>query len=142
MFDGLRFRYEVWKLRRKEARQIEAIDWKSIARAEALGKQHDIWAETDAFIDYLHTHYLFSELDKLRLPRPQLTEENWTGGPPLGNVEWLTKPAILELREAIRKERKERSEITRLWLGTFAPIISALTGLVGAAIGLLAFLSR
>src|SRR3954447_11782814 len=36
------------------------------------------------------TKYLVKQLDRLRLPRPELTKKPWTGGPPLGNVEWLT----------------------------------------------------
>jgi hypothetical protein len=81
-------------------------------------------------------------LDKLQLPRPELNELTWVGSRHFNAVEFMSKAAISEVRDAIRKERKERSEITRLWMGTVAPIISALTGLVGATIGLLAYLGK
>jgi len=47
----------------------------------------------------------------------------------------LSTAAAAELRAAIRKEQRERSELFFKWL-------SGLTGLVGAAIGLIALLVR
>ena len=47
----------------------------------------------------------------------------------------LSKTASADLRAAIRKEQRERSELFFRW-------VSGLTGLVGAAIGLVALLLK
>ena len=139
MFDGLRFRYKVWNVRREQARRLNAIDWNKTSRAEAPDSR--IWEEAQDHIDLIHTHYLLSQLDKLRLPRPKFTDDNWVGSKWI-NHEFLSTTAIVEVRDAIRKERKERSEITRLWLGSIVPIVSALAGLLGVVIGLVAILKK
>jgi hypothetical protein len=54
----------------------------------------------------------------------------------------LHSDALAEIRDAIRKERKERSEVTRLWITTIGGGIGALTGVIGAMIGLLAYLDK
>jgi hypothetical protein len=54
----------------------------------------------------------------------------------------LSPSAAIALRDAIRKEYNERSEITRLWLADVGSFIGALTGVIGATIGLLAYLDK
>jgi UPF0716 family protein affecting phage T7 exclusion len=44
---------------------------------------------------------------------------------------------MTELRQAIRRERKERREAFEFWLKAIGGVILVLTGLVGALIGLL-----
>jgi hypothetical protein len=86
MLDSFRFRAAVSKIRRRYAPEIKAIGWEAMSRAEARQRHNEIWGTMDAHTDLIHTHYLFVELDKLRLPRPELTEDNWIGGK-LGNQE-------------------------------------------------------
>lgn len=142
MFEYMRFQRQIRKIHRNQKREAKIIIQEAQSGVERRSRYHELRAKTDAEIDYWHTQYLFRELDRLRLPRPKFTDETWTGGPPLGNVEWLTKSAILKVRDEIRKERKERSDIARSWLAAVAPLLSALTGLVGALIGLLAYLAK
>jgi len=54
----------------------------------------------------------------------------------------MTPETMVQVREQIRKERKEKSEVFRLWLGAIGGFVGALTGVIGATIGLLAYLDK
>jgi hypothetical protein len=54
----------------------------------------------------------------------------------------LTLHGVAQLRSLLLAARKERSEHLRAWLSTIGPVLGSLTGLIGAAIGLLAFLRK
>jgi hypothetical protein len=54
----------------------------------------------------------------------------------------LTQHAAHDLLSALRQERKDRSEVFRLWLAGLGPMLTAVTGLIGAIIGLTAILLR
>ncbi len=64
------------------------------------------------------------------IPLPPLdpAEEVWVRSPVTGRRQ-LSQAAATELRATIRKEQRERSELTFRWL-------AALTGIIGAIIGL------
>ena len=81
---------------------------------------------------------LIKEADKLHLPRPQYGEKDeWEeNNPPIETGYVLTREAIVELRTAIRKEKRERRETVEWWVKIISGLIAILTGLVGALIGL------
>jgi hypothetical protein len=111
-----------------------------VAMVTIRSENAEIWQLGQEEISWRYSTYLLARLDKLLLPHPDFKNEDNVGAGILINKEYLSESAMAQARDAIRKERKERTEITRLWLGTFGPIVSALTGLVGALIGLLAAL--
>ena len=88
------------------------------------------------------TAYLLEQKEKLLIHYPQLKDISaWT--PSSQPAKHHIKPEHIQpLRDAIRKEQKEHSEVARLWLAALAGIIGALTGLIGASIGLLAYLNK
>jgi hypothetical protein len=86
----------------------------------------------DEEIYRIHTRYLFAEAHRLVIPTAHFhRKESWEDGPT--GARHLTLDAINELRSAIRAEKKVRREAFLMWV----PAITALTGLAGAAIGLI-----
>lgn len=95
--------------------------------------------EEDAFL----TRSLLVQARSMRLPIPRLynpdkTESdswyvgNYTGG------HYLTTKGVVQLRQEIRRELKARHEMRAHW----TVWLSALTGIVGSATGLLAIILR
>lgn len=83
-------------------------------------------------MDFLITNYMFMLARKLILPIPEYNEEKmWRESRYFGKV--LSENGITKLRTAIRNEKKERLE-------SILPVITAMTGLIGAIIGLIALL--
>jgi len=103
---------------------------------EGLGSTHYRYIEWSR--KRIASDSLIAEADKLHLPRPhQSDQDKWEEGRPLtviGDV--LTPEAMVELRTAIRKEKRERRETVEWWLKIIGGIITIGTGLVGALIGL------
>ncbi len=141
MFNYLRFR---WKLRNMERwqRKTSASYSKDMAAArkrgatrdelqEIMGLAHDEDRTYDTDIYGLHTRYLLAEAHRLIVPVPSWEDgESWDEG--FSNN--LTKKGINDLRAAIRAEKKVRREQVLMWV----PAATALTGLAGAAIGVIA----
>jgi hypothetical protein len=96
----------------------------------------------DAEIKHNDSRALLDEAQKLYLPTPgPADKDKWVPKEDLNTFEnWsvLTPEAMTELRAAIRKERRERREVVESWAKVVGAIITILTGLVGAAIGLVA----
>jgi hypothetical protein len=98
-------------------------------RQLGAGEVYDQGSYEDA-VRSLHTGHLWQEANRLIVPTP----------PPADETAWdwqqddlrLTDKGINDLRAAIRAEKKLRREVVLMWV----PAISALTGLAGAAIGL------
>jgi hypothetical protein len=82
-------------------------------------------------IHRLHTRYLWREANRLLLPVPEIDDkEAWEEE---YGRRHLTRKGINDLRTAVRLEMKLRREAVLMWV----PAITALTGLAGAAIGVL-----
>ncbi len=83
------------------------------------------------------TQVLMDEAHTLHIPLPPFTDETkWVRYPP-GTIH-LSTEGIQEVRAAIRREKQERREAVRQWLTIRASLITIITGLVGALIGLVA----
>jgi len=97
--------------------------------------------QADEYFDYEadeieFTHRLVRHARKLRVPLPEYPdrgEENewWAMSYSFGE-RYLTMKGIVEVRDAIRKEERWRSERIGQWLGALAGI----TGVFGTLIGL------
>jgi len=87
--------------------------------------------EVDDDISALETEYLVENARKLLLPIPEyrLDGAMWKRSKHGGNF-ILTENGIAEIRNAIRKERRERREGTIVWLASLTGIVGAVTGLV------------
>ena len=152
MFEELDFEHKIKGLHRKlkRAKHVHDRDKKAAERRRApdaeienIGLQYQavsafIWHD----IEKRKTQHLIDQIDILGISRP---EHKLDGDDPTheeSHGAYLLTPATaVKLREEIRKERKERSEPLRLWLTIIGPILSAVTGLIGATIGLLAFIT-
>src|SRR5713101_8457348 len=132
MFDQLRFSYRIWRIRRSDrawARQNQA----KIANARKSNASQEVLddLEQDYRTNYeltydqvskLQTRHLLSQLDKLSIPRPpyildhdSVETSTWMESRVSGLH--MTPQTMVQVREQIRKERKEKSEVFRLWLG-------------------------
>jgi hypothetical protein len=150
MFDWLRYRYELARLerlKRKTTRSYDralndAADNHKMDEAEALlcKEEHEI-APLNDLVAKLVSDRLIAQGKKYLIPVPmedlnirlgKTESENWKVS--LRTYQrYLTPSAIVALRSTIRAERKERTELAFRWL-------TALTGLIGVLIGLLAII--
>jgi len=144
MLDWLRYRYNLWGLHREKhaARRSNARSWQRAQRGqditEALKNIKTHRWRNDLLIDdeiyQLEADYVQRQAERLLLSIPKFSEisDHWEKSP--FTKSWrLTRPAMLELRSAIRAEKKERSELARSWL-------TGITGLIGVLIGLAAII--
>ncbi len=99
----------------------------------------------------LDTDYWRRRARRFHVPFPERQaepDENWGIIEALewGKTFWhLTDAGIFRVRSKIREEQKYRRESRLAWVGASAQIVAALTGLLGALIGLLSlhrFLSK
>lgn len=85
--------------------------------------------------------HLIGQANRYLIPTPEFKQEGAWVQSNITGLWHLTPHAMLSLRTEVRQERKERSEYVQKWLTVIATFIAAMTGLVGALIGVLAMLS-
>lgn len=148
MFDVIRFRYKLARLR-KQLRDIDKlVARKSAELRKKNAKLQEIqdaerelsWPETEIIYDQihkLHTDYLLSIASRLIVPTPSWDDQTCWEESPMG-FRYLTTKGIADLRAAIRSEQKLRLERILMWV----PAIAALTGLIGALTGFIAIWHR
>lgn len=147
----LRTRWKNRKLR-KQRRRLEK-EFNKVSREAKQKKDQqtvDEWYSIngwefdsiDAEIKHNDTRDLLDEAEVLYLPTPERGDHSkWISKDDLNSFEnfsVLTPDAMTEVRSSIRKERRERRETVESWAKIIGAIITILTGLVGAAIGLVA----
>lgn len=89
--------------------------------------------EVDDEIHYLQQRYLISIATKMLLQVPPVMSEEKGGQWEQSNVtgKWqLTSEGMRELRQLIRTEQKESTELFARWITIIVGLIGALTGLV------------
>lgn len=148
---SLRTRWKNHKLRSRR-RELEKEFDAVVREAKRKKDQHsaDEWYSIngwefdsiDAEIKHNDTRDLLDEAEGLYLPVPEPGDESkWIPKDDLNSFEnfaVLTPDAMTELRSAIRKEQRERRETVESWAKIVGAIMTILTGLVGAVIGLVA----
>ena len=146
LLDYLRYRMALRRLSKRK-RNIRAAFKKQLTSARAAGKstddlralESDAWFEegmVDEEIAWLITDFLLSKADKHFIATPSRNEEGmWEQCSKISERFVLTKAGISAIRSGIRAERKERSYFV-------FPIIAAVTGLIGAIIGLITVLKK
>lgn len=146
MIDYIKYRYKLEQLFRQKKRLWEAYDTDiQIARKEGKPKEDiellecEAWSEKDRILEdisILITDYLINRATRKFVPIPSLKEmEFWERCKVIHNRYILTDTGIRDLRSSLRLEQKERNE-------SLVPIIAALTGIIGAATGLVALLLK
>jgi hypothetical protein len=95
-----------------------------------LSERRDAVGLIDEQISYLLSRHLIQKAQVYHLAIPEFEENGLTWVEPRYTLKWhLSKEAIADLRTAIRKEQKEKSEILRTWLTVVLSIIGAVTGI-------------
>lgn len=93
--------------------------------------------------DLILTRRLLHQARRLHVPAPDRLNadgsetEFWYEGP-LTYYRMLTTAGVANLRDEIRREKKARHEAKSVWI----PWLSAITGVIGAATGLVALLLK
>ena len=144
MFGWLRYRYDLPASSSQEADR--EILLKTAAEHEEAEQNQELedafWAQRslidiiDDDIAQLLSTYLQSETQRLYLPVPGFNTQGgkWEKSDVSGRHR-LSQSAIVELRSAIRAEKKERSELARSWLTSIAGLIGVLIGLFAIILG-------
>lgn len=137
----LTYRIELKKLERKLSKESKALGIAiAAAKKEGMSEQEALASYSLEYqlisekIDFLKSRYLISKANKLSLPVPTAyakeNEDYWERSQYDGKY-YLSEKGYHSLQAAIRKEQKERLEV-------IIPIITAITGLIGVVIGLVA----
>ena len=117
---------------------------KDAEKAESLAMDHQyeiqMYQEED---DIELTRYLIRQTRRLHEPLPRYKNadgsdsDHWYEGS-LTHYLALTTEGVAKLRDEIRREKKARHEAKAVWI----PWLSAITGAIGAATGLVALLIK
>lgn len=111
-------------------------------KVESLERDHQFEIQMhQEEIDLQLTRYLTRMARRLHVPLPRYKNDDgvdsadWYEGP-ISYYRMLTAEGVTKLRDEIRREMKARHESKALWI----PWLSAITGAIGAATGLVALL--
>jgi hypothetical protein len=119
-----------WALNERQAREGTA----SPGQLSELQKNEKALETIDRALMFIELIQLQSQATGLGLfveetkPRKDIHGDEW---------EDSARKEMSELRQAIRKEHYERAKLWELWLKLPVSFLTALTGLIGAAIGLI-----
>jgi hypothetical protein len=152
MFDWFRYQFQLARLmrqRRHLQRRHEEL-WQDARSQKMPTSEKDAMSRQsnedlrlfDLKIAELQSNYYIGQSISLSVEPPSLQEPNaWVSSLRTGTGH-LTLHGVAQLRSLLGTARKERSEHLRNWLSTIGTIFAALTGVIGALIGLLAFLKK
>jgi hypothetical protein len=141
MVETVKFHWRLTKLKRAK-REDEKSYNKLIAETRKNNKprdeidslMHDAQLEervADDQIREMVSRRLLDIADEYLLPRPEFKMKDGAWEESDVTSRWRLKPeAILELRAAIRKERKDRSEHMLMWAPALIGLLGAISGLV------------
>lgn len=129
-------RARLWRLHRRQRRLNEQLR-SNREEIELQDLAHNLeWVRCE--IEIAITDALLTEADKLHISKPSFGDrKKWNLSAPSRT---LSHAGIEDLRSRIRKEKRERQEIIEWWVKVVGGLITILTGLVGALIGLIAIL--
>jgi hypothetical protein len=147
MFERLKYRMQLWELQRRRdkiTKQVRRDVASSLSRKESShvrgairdGAQMDI-DEVDDDIVVLTTQFYVAQARRRFVEIPG--DDCWTVSETFGSRH-LTAVGISKLRSNLHGERKERWEVFQSHATLIISLVTASTGVLGAAIGVLAFL--
>jgi hypothetical protein len=148
MLDGMKYRGRLWKLQRgrdkttaKFKKQIadsyKSKEGRHVREGILVNEQFEL-EEWDDEINSITTGYLLSQARRLILPIPN-ADDDWFVSETFGS-RYLTPATVTKLRADIRAERKARWELFQSHAVLVISLTTALTGVLGAAIGFLSFM--
>ena len=123
-----------WHLR-MDLHRIDKIYAPLVANATGQEREQldSAWAFERILIDEEHqgivTERLQKKANRLLIPTPLISSDNWERGPNTG-IWYLTSEGASRVRRAIHEERKRRQEIWLPGLAVVVGVISAFIGLV------------
>jgi outer membrane lipopolysaccharide assembly protein LptE/RlpB len=121
------------------AKQAEKDGKKTDKIFEILGHRDQEIMSVDEQIREAETSYLYEVAYRLRIPVPDYSKnELWTNSVRT-HRHLLSETALADFRAAIRKEQNERWQLLELRLKIVMGLATALTGVMGTLIGLIAF---
>lgn len=136
----LKYRISLYKLHKKRDKAYANLS-KQVDDARKSGGEEEaqmVW-QTESYdldmvdeeISILRTRYWRSKAAKMILEVPPITDKDgfWETGH-CTNRWFLTFKGITELRQLIRKERKETFELFLPWLSLLTGLIAAIAGLI------------
>jgi hypothetical protein len=132
-----------WRRRRRLERQIQQWDDEYSRKAEAasFGERMRIFQQWDyetgwvrAELGQLDRRVLRRRAEQRGIELPPDDDSSWVLHQETG-TKYLNETARVRVRRAIKQDRRES---IKWWVEVWAPILGALTGLIGALIGLLA----
>lgn len=140
MLRAIKYRWKIYKLN-KESEKIEN-NYKKLKKTAKGDEYQSLHAEEGDEIlpileevNSLRTKYFCRYANKLLVPRPDYQNKDFWQDRYYGYGRNLTDKGFWELKKLIRQDKRERREGCVVWL-------AALTGIIGAATGLAAVLSR
>jgi hypothetical protein len=151
MFIWFRHHWKLYRLnlqQRKLDNEAERLFRESQEKNDSsiIDNWHDNNYRAITYLEYARAEMvsdsLLKQADALYLPRPSYNDptkwQKWTPDEEDGSMsrQLLSAEGMTEVRQAIRKERRERREAVEYWLKVAGGFIGILTGLVGALIGL------
>ena len=138
MFEATRF----WYRQRLLSRRYQPLSERAKGNPDEARQIDTEWAEESLTVDEdrrrLTQRRLLRKARRFFIPTPPLNEDNWEGPIATVGMPFLTEKATYELISEIHKAQKVRQELWLAWL----PLVTAITGLIGTAIGLLALIHK
>ncbi len=137
--------FPVWSLRRELARIREELRNPGNKYGEHRQSTEADFEEISDALAEEETYELFRKADALHvslreIPHPEGQASHWTRGT-FGN-EFLRPDSLCAFRKLVRQAETEHDKERREKIEVWTKLVVALTGLVGALIGLLAWLKR
>ena len=148
MFERVKYNVRLWKLqlqrdrigssvRRQVAASMRKEESSHIRGAIRDAAQMDI-DELDDDINVLTTQFYLAQARRHFVSAPE-APEMWTRSDIFGS-RYLNAAGITKLRSDIRAERKERWDLFQSHAGLVVTLVTSITGVLGAVIGVLSFL--
>ena len=144
--------FELWKLKRSRNRVTKAYakDLRRLVKNKAPqderyaleAQEYFELQEVDRMIDIELSDRLFRTANRLDVNIPPLKDGTmWFTDEHTRRI-WLTPNGRLTTRKLIDEEKGRRFEVTTRWIKLLLPIITAVAGLLGVIIGLVAVLRK
>jgi hypothetical protein len=144
--------FTIWHLRRQRNKQnnIFLKKFKALPKGAPMEQQMELSEEHrdtllgfDQFIDFTITEKISDEAIALDVPLPPKTDTEMWSHSEDGTMEFLTPTGRAFTRKIIDAEKTRRRDVNAWWWkNILAPAVTALTGLIGAIIGLVAILKK